>query len=444
MADLVQRCFHRLFVVLLFVYSFAAAAQQPAFPLRVAENHRYLEDAAGRQFLITGDTAWSLIGDLSREDAEKYLTDRQRRGFNTILVSLIEHRFSRNAPRNFYRRAPFEANAAFAKPNDAYFDDAEWILDRARQRGFLVLLTPAYMGVNAGEGWFQEMQAAGPDVLKSYGRYLGRRFGKFDNIIWVQGGDFDPPDKVLANAVAEGIAEAAPGVLQTFHASRETDVAMNWKGAPWLSLDTIYTYGDVAAKALNRYLTGPVSPFFLIEGIYEGEQGASEETVRNIAYSAILSGACGQIFGNNPIWHFYGPGVREQSMDWPEALHSRGAQSMTHLRAFFDTIDWWTLAPEQGKLLAAQDPLLPGSAIGGRSADGMLSVIYLSGRTGVALKRDVLPEAMHARWFDPSSGKYAKAAGKPTGEANTLIFETPRKRNAANFSDWLLVVTADG
>lgn len=442
MGELRQICLYWPILAFMILYPLSAGAQQTAFPLRFAENYRYLEDAKGEPFLITGDTAWSLIGDLSREDADKYLTDRQRRGFNTILVSLIEHRFSRNAPRNFYKHAPFEANAAFSRPNEAYFDDADWILQRARERGFLVLLTPAYMGVNGGdEGWFQEMLAAGPEVLKTYGRYLGERYGKYDNIIWVQGGDFDPPDRVLANAVAEGIAETDPDSFQTFHASRDTDVALNWKDAPWLNLDTLYTYGDVASAALKRYLTGPISPFFLIEGVYEGEQGATEQTIRGIAYGAILSGACGQIFGNNPIWHFYGPGVREQSMSWPDALSSRGTQSIMHLKAFFDAIAWWKLEPEQGKLLVAQDPLLPGYAIGSRSADGTLAVVYLSGRSRVFLNTALLSSsAKHVRWFDPASGKYAEAVQTKIAGADTIMFELPRKQNSAGYADWLLVL----
>jgi Protein of unknown function (DUF4038)/Putative collagen-binding domain of a collagenase len=425
------------------LYPFAANAQQTIFPLRISENHRYLEDATGRPFLITGDSAWSLISDLSREDADKYLADRQRRGFNTLIVELIEHRFSRNAPRNFYERAPFEANAAFSKPNDAYFDDADWVLQQARDRGFLVLLTPAYMGVNGGgEGWYQEMQAAGPDVLKSYGRYLGKRYQKYNNIIWVQGGDFDPPDRTLANALAEGIVETDPGAFQTIHARLDTDVALNWKATSWLNLDTIYTYGDVAAKSLLRYITGPVTPFFLIESIYEGEHNATEQSIRATAYGAILSGACGQIFGNNPIWHFGGPGLFEQPKTWQESLASRGTQSITHLKAFFDKVAWWTLEPEQGKLLVAPNPPLPGKAIGSLSADGTLAVIYLSDRSSVVLNMVSLsPSAQQARWFDPSSGKFSEAVSKSTDKAGIIEFQAPQGRNSAGFSDWLLVVT---
>ena len=72
-----------------------------AFPLGIATGNRYLEDAAGRPFLIHGDTAWSLIAQLTLEDAGRYLQDRRARGFNTILVNLLEHMFSSKAPATF-------------------------------------------------------------------------------------------------------------------------------------------------------------------------------------------------------------------------------------------------------------------------------------------------------------------------------------------------------
>jgi Protein of unknown function (DUF4038) len=86
----------------------ARSEPRPAFPLRVEAGKRYLVDAVGKPFLIHGDTAWSLIADLTREDVERYLADRRDRGFNTLLVNLIETRFARNAPANAYGELPFQ------------------------------------------------------------------------------------------------------------------------------------------------------------------------------------------------------------------------------------------------------------------------------------------------------------------------------------------------
>jgi hypothetical protein len=432
-----------VFLALALTGSWSASAQQTKFPLHIAANQRYLEDGSGHPFLVTGDSAWSLIGDLSREDADKYLADRQSRGFNTILVSLIEHRFSRNAPRNFYQRAPFEANGIFSNPNDAYFNDADWILQRAQDRGFLVFLVPAYLGANGGnEGWYREMQAAGPDVLKSYGRYLGQRYRNFKNIVWVQGGDFDPPDKTLVNALAEGIHEMDPDALQIVHPNRDTDTAEHWKGANWLSFDALYTYGDVAAAVLKRYRDGPAKPFVMIEGIYEGEHGSTEQKVREIAYGALLSGASGQFFGNNPVWHFAGSGLYEQQASWQDSLNSRGARSIAYLGRFFGDIPWWKLEPDQGRLLAAPELPLPGYAVGSLSAARDLAVVYLSRRDGVAINIGALTSSVQqARWFDPSSGKYTTAVRQKTSWPNIVEYTIPHEKNAAGYTDWLLVLT---
>jgi Protein of unknown function (DUF4038)/Putative collagen-binding domain of a collagenase len=442
MGSPLRHCFCRLVLILAVMCPMTVHAQQVTFPLRIMESHRFLEDAAGRPFLMTGDAAWSLIGDLSREDADKYLADRQRRGFNTILVSLIEHLFSRNAPRNFYKRAPFSEGGAFSKPNDAYFDDADWILQRAQERGFLVLLVPAYLGANGDDqGWYKEMQAAGPATLKLYGRYLGQRFRKFQNIVWVQGGDYDPPNKALVGAIAEGISETDPGALQTIHGNRDTDIARAWAGAKWLSFDTVYTYGDVADKVFDRYVSKPVNPFLFIEGIYEGEHNSTEQSLREIAYGAILAGACGQVFGNNPLWHFAGPGLYDGQGSWEDALGSRGAKSISYLKQFFDGLPWWKLEPEQGKLLVEPDPSFPGTAIGSISKDGTLAVVYVSDRTSVALNTAALaPSVKRARWYDPASGIYTDAIENETNRPGTVTFETPDARNSAGSTDWLLVL----
>ena len=38
----------------------------------------------------------------------------------------------------------------------------------------------------------------------------------------------------------------------------------------------------------------------------------------------MLSGAAGQFFGNNPVWHFDGPTFFPFTGDWRQALGQRG------------------------------------------------------------------------------------------------------------------------
>ena len=194
-----------------------------AFPLAKAPDGSHLVDANGRAFLLHGDTAWSLIADVSAEDARLYLEDRRRRGFNTILVNLIENRFSRKAPRNFYDAPPFSVPGDFAAPSEAYFAHADRILEDAARLGLLVVLTPAYLGYKGGrEGWYRAMRESGPETLRAYGDFLGRRYARFDNIVWLHGGDFNPPDRTLSAVIAEAIRKQAPRALHSAHCAPGT------------------------------------------------------------------------------------------------------------------------------------------------------------------------------------------------------------------------------
>lgn len=59
-----------------------AAATAPR--LKVSENKRFLVYADGKPFFWLGDTAWELFHRSSREEADRYLENRARKGFTVI------------------------------------------------------------------------------------------------------------------------------------------------------------------------------------------------------------------------------------------------------------------------------------------------------------------------------------------------------------------------
>lgn len=418
----------------------AARTAGPALPLKVAPGKRYLEDAAGRPFLLSGDTAWSLIAQLTREDADIYLRDRRERGFNTLLVSLLEHRFASKAPANIYGERPFTTDGDYATPNEAYFAHADWVLRRACELGFVVLLTPSYVGSQGGpEGWYGEMKANGPYKLRDYGRFLGQRYRDLKNIVWVQAGDYNPPNKALVRAIAEGIREADPDALQTAHASPENAARDYWEGEDWLAVNNVYTYGSVREAALGEYAASDM-PFFLMESAYENEHDAGALRIRVQAYQALLSGAFGQIYGNNPMWHFDGPGLFDAPQGWKAQLASPGARSMTVLHAIMKRFAWWTLAPD-GDLIVEGGGRDGFGAASARAEDGSLALIYLP--TGRSLRLDLSRLAgpnVTAQWIDPTSGETFAADGSPYAARERTF--TRVKSNGAGSNDWLLVLSA--
>ena len=430
----------RAILVSVLLLATASAAWASAFPLRIDDAGSYLVDSDDHPFLMHGDTAWSLIAELTREEVDVYLADRRSRGFNTIVVSLIEHKFASNAPANAYGNLPFAEGWPF-EPNGAYFDHARWVLSRAREEGFVVLLTPAYLGFGGGEeGWYAQMQAAGTEKLEAYGRYLSEHFRGLDNIIWLHGGDYDPADPSLVEAVIDGLRAGDDGALAAAHGAPDSIPAQVWRNADWMDIETIYSYSDVHRQVLERYQMELGRPLFLLEGVYEGEHDSTEQSLREIAYGALLGGAAGQVFGNNPIWHFSGPGIYSVEETWREALASRGAESMTHLKTLFDGIEWWTLEPAlaDGPVQAAGGRLMTAVA-----PDRSWAISYLVAPTGVEIDPSKFgAERLSIRWYDPSAGVMGQPTAVSPDQGRPFAVAPPAQQNRAGFADWVLLVSA--
>lgn len=443
-----KRALNRVFmavamVAILLPTGGARAWPSAAFPLSVSSDRSHLLDSQGRPMLIVGDAAWSLMAQLRKEDVELYLEDRKARGFNALLVNLVEHRFSSNPPANAYGERPFVDGAAFEDPNAAYFDHVDWVLRRAESLGFVVFLTPAYLGAGgSAEGWYAEMREAGPERLHKYGLYLGRRFGALKNIMWTLGGDDDPADPSLVSAIAEGIREVEPGALQTVHPRWETVTAAAWADASWLDIDTVYTYGDVFEKVTSQKKDQFNLPIIMMESGYENERGMTGQTLREAAYGAIMAGAAGYVFGNNPIWHFSSGGLYDAPREWKDELSGAGSVSMSHMRALFEPLDWWSLANDADGALCGWRTRIDRVKCA-TARDGGFAVAYAPRGGAVRLKTDKLAEGpICATWYDPSNGDRYPASGSALVHGEDFIAEPPRKLNARGSHDWVLLLSA--
>ncbi len=421
---------------------FAAAA----FPLSTVPGTRHLIDASGEAFMIHGDTAWSLIADLSREDALFYLDDRMARGFNAILVSLLERKYARNAPANFYREQPFRTTDDYGQPNDAYFAHADWVLRQAQDRGILALITPSYLGWEGGsDGWYSAMLANGADKMRAYGRYLAQRFELRSNIMWVHGGDFNPPNRGIVRAIAQGIRDGDRRALHTVHTTVDSTALSYWPDEEWLSVNTVYTRSSISSVCAGEYRRSQAIPVFFIEGAYENEPTSApppaEDDLRRQAYQAVLSGAFGHVFGNNPIWHFGGPGLYDAPTDWRGQLSSRGAQSMTLVRAILSRAEWPLLVPDlDGEFLIDGAGGGDERAVAAIASDRRTGIVYLPTSRRIGVNVGSIGGGVTLTWIDPSSGAPIAAAPGPFSGGPHFI--APPGRNAANYRDWVLLAEA--
>lgn len=417
------------------------------FPLRIPSSKRYIEDSANRPFLVRGDAAWSLIVQLTREDVELYLEDRRRKGFNLLLVNLIEHHFADNPPRNVYGHAPFGGNNDFTRPNEAYFAHADWVLKRAGELGFAVLLSPSYLGYEGNhEGWYEVMKRNGEAALAQYGRFVGERYAQYTNIIWLEAGDFTPPPEGLAlvDAIARAIRRAAPHQLQAAHWAPETSAA----DVPreWLDVNTTYTYEPVYLKSIEDYARPDRRPHFLIESAYEEERGSTARSLRSQAYYALLTGASGEIFGQRWIWKFEKSTVlgRLANRWWKGSLDTDGTRSVEHARALFAGRPWTDLVPDTANRVLVGGMGTRGGhlfALAAATPDGRLAIAYVPSERSVAIDAASLKLPARARWYDPASGAFTNALPNPIETPGRVRLSTPGANHAGD-QDWVLVIEA--
>jgi hypothetical protein len=402
-----------------------------ALPLAIGTTRRTLVDQKGAPFLIHGDAGWSLISAGKREDVDRYLDDRSARGVNATQIVLIDHI---TPPQNAYGQTPFTTAGDFSTPNEAYFAQADWVIKRAWEKGFVVFLSPCYLGYGGGsEGFYQDVVKNGATKMRDYGRWVGQRYKDFDNIVWLEAGDYAPPASGLAllNAMVEGIKEKDTRHIHAVHWGPET--SGREVSVPWLDLNTTYTYQPVYLKALADH-ADKTRPFVLLETTYENEHNASAQLLRSQAYYALLAGATGQFFGTFPVWKL--------ATGWPNDLNSRGSNQMKYVRALFAPRAWYTLEPDQKNetLVAGQGTYGTGDyALLARGTDGRLAIAYLPTMREVTINMARMAGPSIARWYDPANGTFTPIDNAPSPNTGQRKF-TPPGTNGDLDKDWLLVI----
>ncbi len=424
----------------------APGLPQPTYPVKLSSDQRYLVDQTGRPFYIHGEAAWSLIVQVNNEDARYYLTDRAARGFNSIIVNLIEHKYANLAPANINGDLPFSGTAFQSSPLEPYFAHADFVIQQAALRGITVLLFPSYVGFNCDdEGWCSEMQAATDAQMFAWGQYVGNRYKSFPNIIWVIGGDADPNAftnlRSRLNQVALGISSADPvHTLYTAHNNRAESAMDIWQGAPWLTLNDVYTSDfDVAANcSSNAQRTGAL-PVFMIEDFYEGPpHNLTLLGIRTQDYQSVLWGcSAGRVNGNRVIWGFNCPDPTWCStIPWKTQLDTPGTEYAVNLARLLESREFWLMQGDFANAVMTagqQSSSFSTQAVTSRTSDGQTILAYIPTNRAVTMDlRRISGSSATAWWYNPQTGAATQIGNFPT--TGTQNF-TPPDQN-----DWVLVI----
>ena len=349
------------------------AAREPLPRLKVSDNHRFLVTENGRPFFWLGDTAWELFHRLNRAEADLYLRNRAAKGFTVIQAVVVGELEGLKDP-NAYRETPFiEMDAS--RPNEAYFAQVDWIVNRAAELGLYIGMLPAWgrwVGGNdegkTNSNFFNVQNA------QTYGRFLGARYAA-KPVIWILGGDRDATKSLAVwNAMAAGIREVGgQRQLISYHPRDYSSGLLH--GADWLDFNMIQS--GHSPESLNflmierDYALKPAKPCMDAEPAYEYPPGAipaarpiNDRQVRRNAYWAVFAGAHGHTYGTHPIWQMYDDGwaIRDNTKNrrprwdvttpWFSALDLPGATQLKHLKNLMLSRPFLTRIPDQSLLLS--------------------------------------------------------------------------------------------
>jgi hypothetical protein len=427
--------------------------------LATSENARYLQYADGTPFFYLGDTAWELFHRLNREEADRYLDDRARKGFTVIQAVVLAEANGLEDP-NAYGDLPL-IDKDPTRPNEPYYRHVDHIVDRAEALGLTIGMLPTW-----GRHWKRVGQRP-PYVFtvenaRAYGRILGARY-RDKPIIWILGGDQNvesDEERAIIEAMAAGLDEGDGGAhLMTFHPRGPGRSSDRFHNAPWLDFNMIqsshgahdhdnglfveHDYGLEPAKPTvdgePRYETIPVGFYFREANRYDRFDAYD---VRQAAYWSLLAGACGFTYGNNNIWQMWAPGRKPligACIPWHQALDHPGATQMGYVRRLFERYPFHALVPDPSVIL--DGPRAGGAKVrAARAADGSFLLVYSPRGERFTLDKSVLcARRVRESWYDPRYG-----CEYPVHTSDNAAYQTYTPPTCGRGNDWILVLEAAG
>jgi hypothetical protein len=455
-----------LFWLLLAALALASSPPaQAALPkLQVSENRRFLATEDGRPFFYLGDTAWELFHRLNREEADRYLEDRAKKGFNVVQAVALAELDGLNAP-NAYGHRPLVNNNPLQPdikegPNNDYWDHVDYIINKANSLGIYVGLLPTW-----GDKWNKKWGVGGlqftPDMAAAYGEWLGKRY-RDKGILWILGGDRpveNDEHRAIIRAMARGLRQGDGGAhLMTFHPPGGAGSSQWFHQEDWLDFNMrqnghAVDYTGRYDQTRADYNRTPIKPVIDGEPIYEDhpinfaadKQGHSTAAdVRRPFYWDVFSGACGHTYGHHSVWQMWATNhqpINNPLMPWHEAIQQPGAAQMQHGKRLILSRPYFTRIPDDDVIVTDRVATsVPGAGryrfVATRDSAGSYAMVYAPlGRAFKVRMNKITGPTVRAWWFNPRTGAAQRIGEFPNTGERTFV-----PPDAGEVLDWVLVL----
>lgn len=317
--------------------------------LRTSADGHHLTYADGTPFFWLGDTWWFCPSDTVPIDSSSnpeipsafydMVGVRKEEGFTAIHMAFLDRMDGIN-PYSDAMRGP--------NLTPAYWQKVDRYMDYANANGLIPVI---------GMGWAG--RPLNPADWRLLWRHLIARYGAHA-VTWLICGEYNVrgvSDEQIADTLALGqfIKDTDPyHRAMTVHPwAMGGDRQQAWD-QPWYDF-IMFQGGHGPAPRVKLYLDAydrqPAKPVIEGECQYEGIGAFTDADIRNVAYRALQSGACGYTYGSQGLWY---PTQNEQDektkewgtpLVWWKALRRPGSVQLGHLRRIYEGVDWWKLQP---------------------------------------------------------------------------------------------------
>ena len=435
--------------VFLQVVLFTSYAQFSVSP----NKHFILKD--GKPFTWLGDTGWELLQRLNRQEADYYLNRRAEQGF-TVIQTVVLAEFDGLRIPNANGDLPLHSEDP-TKPNEKYFEQVDYIIDKAASVGLTIALLPTWGDKVYKDGWGKGPEVFTPAKAKIYGKWIGDRYKNKRNIIWIIGGDRNPRaatnDVEIWRSMAAGVEEGVGGqdkAMMSFHPQGVAEGASKWfHNDSWFNFNMLQTghctdqpVYDKISRSYNRIPTKPVLDG---EPVYENipvcfdekDMGkASAYDVRKAAYHSLFAGAFGHTYGCNDIWQMHTPAfeaVLGSNLFYKEAMELNGANQMKFVRRLLESRPFLDRVPDQS--LIVENNLFAGERIQATNGKDYAFIYSAQGREITVNMGKISGTKITASWYNPRNG-VSKEAGSFDNKGQQK-FTAP---TAGYGQDWVLIL----
>lgn len=415
--------------------------------------HFILRD--GKPFIWLGDTGWELLQRLSRQEADYYLSRRAEQGF-TVIQTVVLAEFDGLHIPNANGDLPLNSDDP-TKPNEKYFEQVDYIIDKAASVGLTIALLPTWGDKVYKDGWGKGPEIFKPVNAKIYGKWIGDRYKNKKNIIWIMGGDRNPRaatnDVEIWRAMAAGVEEGVGGedkALMSFHPQGVAEGASQWfHNDSWFDFNMFQTGHCTDQPVYNKILASynrlPTKPVLDGEPIYENipicfdekDMGKSSAyDVRKATYNALFAGAFGHTYGCNDIWQMHTPAfdaVLGSNLFYKEAMELNGANQMKFVKRLLESRPFLDRVPNQS--LIVENNLFAGERIQATHGKDYAFIYTAQGRAITVNMGKISGEKITASWYNPRNG-VSKEAGNFDNKGQQK-FSAP---TAGYGQDWVLIL----